>query len=75
MAEGKYFWRRETMTFLYCQVNMVTTYFTDVEYEAERLSEQLKAIKKILYQSPDQKGGTADSQCYAKIPLSVKIGL
>lgn len=54
---------------------MVSTYFTDVEYEAERLSEQLKAIKKILYQSPDQKGGTADSQCYAKILLSVKIGL
>lgn len=54
---------------------MVSTYFTDVEYEAEWLSEQLKAIKKILYQSPDQKGGTADSQCYAKIPLSVKIGL
>lgn len=56
-------------------MNMVTPYFIDVEYEAERLSEQLKAIKKILYQSPDQKGGPADSQCYAKIPLSVKIGL
>lgn len=64
-----------TMTFLYCQMNMVTPYFIDVEYEAERLSEQLKAIKKILYQSPDQKGGPADSQWYAKMPLSVKIGL
>lgn len=56
-------------------MNKVTSYFTDAEYEAERLSEQLKAIKKILYQSPDQKGGTADSQSYAKMPLSVKIGL
>ena len=56
-------------------MNTATSYFTDVEYEAERLSELLKAIKKILYQSPDQKGGTADSLCYAKIPLSVKIGL
>lgn len=46
-----------------------------MEYEAERLSELLKAIKKILYQSPDQKEGTADSQYYAKIPLSVTIGL
>lgn len=54
------------MTFLYCSLNMVTSYFTDVECEAERLNELLKAIKKILYQSPDQKGGTADSQCYVR---------
>lgn len=63
------------MTFLYCQVNVVTSYFTDVEYKAERLSELLKAMKKILYQSPDQKRGIADFQCCGKIPLSVKIGL
>lgn len=63
------------MTFLYCQVNVVTSYFTDVEYKAERLSELLKAMKKILYQSPDQKQGIADFQRCGKIPLSVKIGL
>jgi len=45
----------------------------DKEYKAERLSEQLKAIKKILYQSLDQKRGIADSHSYARIPLSVTI--
>lgn len=62
------------MTFFYCWVNMVTSYFTDVEYEAERLSELLKAIKKFCIGAQIRREELLTLDAMQRY-LSVKIGL